>query len=71
MDDLSPLHPVLVMLLFWFIMGVIRLDSDCTELVLLSPEYMLPRGGVMTPSPIENKSVDKSDKLIELCLKVW
>ena len=50
-------------------MGVIRLDSVCTELELLLLEYMLPRGGVMTPSPIENKSVDKSDKLIEL--KVW
>ena len=64
MADLSPLRPVLVMLLFWFIMGVIRMDSDCTE--LLSPEYNLPRGGVMMPLPIENKSVDKSDKLIEL-----
>ncbi len=70
MDDLSPFRPVLVMLLFLFIMGVIRLDSVCTELELLLPEYMLPRGGVMTPSSIENKSVDKSEKLIELCLKV-
>ncbi len=68
MDDLSPLHPVLVMLLFWFIMGVIRLDSDCTE--LLSPEYILPRGGVTTPSLIENISED-SEKLFDLCLKVW
>ena len=25
----------------------------------------------MTPSSIENKSVDMSEKLIELCLKVW
>ncbi len=71
MDDLSPLCPVLVMLLFWFVMGVIRLDSDCTELELLSPEYILPRGGVMMPSSIENMSEDMSEKLFELCLKVW
>jgi hypothetical protein len=42
MDDLSPLRPILVMLLFWFIMGVIRLDSDCMELLLT--EGILPRG---------------------------
>ncbi len=42
MDDLSPLRPILVMLLFWFIMGVIRLDSNCME--LLSTEDILPRG---------------------------
>ncbi len=33
MDDLSPLHSVLVML-FWFSMGVIRLYSDCKNLSL-------------------------------------
>ncbi len=42
MDDVSPLCPVLVML-FGFIVGVIRLDSDCME--LLSTEDILPRGG--------------------------
>ena len=58
MDDLSPLRPVLVMLMFWFIMGVIRrvmrMDSDCKELSLT--EGILPRGGVMRPSLIEDIS---------------
>jgi hypothetical protein len=68
MADLSPLRPVLVMLLFLFIMGVIRLYSFCEELDLLSSEYMLPWRGVMTP--VEDKS-DKLFELIELCDEVW
>jgi hypothetical protein len=54
MNDLSPLRPVLVMLMFHFIMGVIRMDSDCMELSLT--EGILPRGGVMRPSLIEDIS---------------
>jgi hypothetical protein len=54
MDDLSPLHPVLVMLLFQFVMGVIRLDSNCME--LSTTEGILPRGGVMKPSLLEDIS---------------
>ncbi len=41
------------------------MDSDCTE--LSSTEGVLPRGGVMRPSSIE----DISEKQFGLCLKVW
>ena len=62
MDDLSPFRSVLVML-FWFTMGVIRLDSNCMELSLT--EDILNRwGGVMKPSLIEDIS-DKQGGLLD------
>ena len=62
MDDISPFCSVLVML-FWFSMGVIRLDPDCMELSL-TEDISNKWGGVIKPSLIEDIS-DKQEGLLD------
>ena len=62
MDDLPPFRSVLVML-FWFSKRVIRLDSDCMEL-LLTEDNSNKWGGVIKPSSIEDIS-NKQGELLD------